>query len=846
LILTLGYIFNFGCDGLPYCFRISRRHHYVIKHYSDPLYSGNKWIYDMINLRTVWEQNITGSGVRVRVNDDGVNVDHTEFVDRYDADASCDNIYPTGSFHGTAVASIVLASANNNECSVGVAPEATLSVCNVFDGRSDAFLADKIDMYDISQNSIGYPACGARRRELEERELQACPFSFEDGTNASPCAVCDFSAATPSPACESAIVFHCQYYYEQDVAGCLQFLELFLPEGGCDYPYLSTVAADSLAQGILDGRSGKGIIYVFASGNSFQLGEDTNLKGFTNSRFIITVGAVGKDGIHTSYSTSGTSLFVAGPGGDLENLSNHITANFEGGCRDAGVGTSFAAPVVSGVIALVLQVNPDLTWRDVQGILAQTSRHVTEDLSDETKVTNDAGFTHSNLVGFGVPDAGAAVEAAKTWELWPAEKMLMGESVILDLIILDDPSETVTTTVTMTPTTEDFVAESVEVYIALQHFSRGDLEVILTSPKGTQSIIHPGQRPENTVLAEDERWKLLTVRSWGESVGGDWTLSIRDISAGDTLECADAPWLVKAGDIDLTCGYVTEQYGFCSNGAVDTSNLSPGQADILLAAEDNGKTLGEACCECGGGIDTSTFEDTLNQWRLVVWGREVVTTETTTESPIVTPVTAPPVAVETAGPRVAPVTTDAPVVNASTTAPTPIMKTSSAVPTSSPTETAGSGSSSSQPSAFPTAAPTASSSLSPTGAATISAVPTSVSARPSPSPSSVSSAPSAIPSASLNPSDVSISPSNVSMSPSESSSPTSTVLSNGPSQLPTSTQPTTQPTIISTPSPTTSATVSPTAAVSAAQQAEEDSGATGMAIRPCLLFMVAAAYLLVF
>ena len=779
----------------------------------------------MINLRAVWEQNITGSGVRVRVNDDGVNIDHAEFVDHYDADASCDIIYPINTGHGTAVASIVLASADNDECSVGIAPDATLSVCNVFiNDRSDTFLADKIDMYDISQNSYGTPACRVikeGRDLIAERELQPCPFSFEDGVIVSPCSICDFSAATPSTECESAISAHCTYYYEQDVTGCLQFLELLLPDG-CDYPYLSTADADSLVQGILDGRGGKGIIYVFAAGNAFNTGEDTNLKGFTNSRFVITVGAVGKDGIHSSYSTPGASLFLAGPGGDHENISNHITANFEGGCRDAGVGTSFAAPVVSGVIALVLQVNPNLTWRDVQGILVQTSRHLAPaDPNDETKVTNDAGFTHSNLVGFGVPDASAAVEAAKTWELWPAEKMLMGESGVLGLIIVDDPSQTVTTTVNMTPTTAGFITESVEVYISLQHFSRGDLEVILTSPQGTASILHPGQRPENTVLDEDERWKLLTVRSWGESVEGDWTLSIRDISAGDTLECADAPWLfVQAGGgSDLTCEFVIRNYGFCSNGAVDTSdsNLTPGDVDFLLTVEDNGKTLPEACCECGGGIDTSAFEDTLNQWRLVVWGHEIATDQPN-QNAVLTP-----------SPTVLSTLTPAPIVEVETT-------TMSPAPLASPS-TSPSGTPTISPGPTVSAAPTASPSISPSGAPTISPGP-SVSTRPSTAPS-VSSIPSAIPSVSMIPSasmspSVSMSPSE-SMIPSESSSP-STTPSDKPSQLPTM-----LPTM-SSQSPTAALTVSPTDVVA---KAAEDSGSTRLATRPCFLVM-AAAYLFVF
>jgi hypothetical protein len=43
------------------------------------------------------------------------------------------------------------------------------------------------------------------------------------------------------------------------------------------------------------------------------------------------------------------------------------------------------------------------------------------------------------------------------------------------------------------------------------------------------------------------------------------------------------------------------------------NGFSLDQAIVLLAAEDNDRTLPEACCECSGGIDISTFEDALNQ-----------------------------------------------------------------------------------------------------------------------------------------------------------------------------------------------------------------------------------------
>jgi subtilisin family serine protease len=630
---------------------------------SDPLYSGNAWVYEMVNIVPVWKQGIYGAGIRVRVNDDGVAGNHTEFEGRFNESTSCDNWAPTDSFHGTSVASIIASAGDNGVCGVGISPKVELSACNIYDGGNEAFLAEKVNDFDISQNSIGASGCGAtsdsRRRRLR-RQLQVlnnntCPFQFSEGAlGVFPCSVCTFDGSATSTSsllntssvCGSAIVDHCTNYYEKDVPACLEYLELFLPGGRCDYSELTQVALDAMTTGILQGRDGKGIIYIFSSGNSFQSGDDTNLKGYTNNRFAITVGAVGKDGIHASYSTPGASLFVAAPGGDYENLSNFITADFEGGgggCRDAGAGTSFASPVVTGVVALMLEANPDLTWRDVQGILATTSRMLDaandDNDDDETRVTNGANLTHSNLYGFGVVDATAAVQAAKTtWQLYSPERRLVGESGVLNIALLDDAVTTSSTIPIRLEqlTSDDFFVESVEVYIALKHFSRGDLEIILTSPQGTESILHPGQRPENTVLNldididdnDEQRWKLLTVRSWGESAEGNWTLAIRDISAGDAFLCADAPFRAAISNFVLTCDYM-ETTGFCADGAVDESSVTVEQLLFLRSLTDDGsgsdtdgKGIEESCCACGGGLLTDEFEDILQQWQLVVYGRE--------------------------------------------------------------------------------------------------------------------------------------------------------------------------------------------------------------------------------
>lgn len=63
------------------------------------------------------------------------------------------------------------------------------------------------------------------------------------------------------------------------------------------------------------------------------------------SRFTMAIGAVGKDGTHASYSTTGASVFLSAPGGDIDSVSNNIVARRGGGCHDVGFGTSLAASV---------------------------------------------------------------------------------------------------------------------------------------------------------------------------------------------------------------------------------------------------------------------------------------------------------------------------------------------------------------------------------------------------------------------------------------------------------------------------------------------------------------------
>ena len=705
----------------------------------DPLVPSQQWIFDFINVEAVWEEGFTGQGIRVRINDLGVNIGYgsewlLEDDSRFDATAGCPIYEPfdnddTNSIHGIQVASLIGASGNNGYCGVGVASSVTISSCNVHAVPSSETLSSNasyfdfdLEKFDISQNSLGILGCSSaiagsmstsssspvstspplsdssspsgannspnirtrrqerkKRRFLQEKETteeeeegdvkSSCPFL----SDSPPCQACDFSTpsgttdSTALATCEQAITKYCRQQQsthdgtEADSLVCREYPDLLmrlLPmaqigNGTCDYHQLPSLIEDAIVNGINNGRAGIGIIYVVAAMGDDNLklddAEDINFSALTHSRYTITVGAVGRDELPLSNSTIGatSALLVVAPGGDEQSVISRPVMDLSvGGCTAPPFGNSFAPAVVSGIIALMLEATPELTWRDVQGILVETSRAIptnasvtpadkdeASDIVDRTRTVNQAGWMHSNFYGFGMIDAGAAVEAAKTWELYCPEVTLVAESGLINANLMPnvDGPETTSTIVKSTILQEDdddvqFIVESVVVVLDVLHFSHGEWKVALTSPSGTESILlSPGQHPET--IQSIERWKLLTVKNWGESVVGNWTLSVIKIPEDAIVEeenvqeeCVDAPYEHRYLGTEFTCSYLEEQ-GFCFDGSPDPSTLGSEQNVDLLLFEFEGFTLEDACCACGGGFTTSRKADQLTQWRLVIYGR---------------------------------------------------------------------------------------------------------------------------------------------------------------------------------------------------------------------------------
>jgi len=551
----------------------------------------------------------------LRVNDDGVDANHPDFSSHFDVASSCAGDYLPEDFsvdHGTAAASIAAASGNDGSCTVGIAPGVTLSSCK--------YISDNIDdndlFYrqpggkdiDVTNNSYGKDACDLKQEYWDddgERQLQGnCPFSAENNPCQNvTCSGEDWGQAIETQECRSAVGSYCVENFSNDVTGCISYLDLFVDE--CNYQNDDN---SHLIKSITEGRGGKGTIHVFSAGNEFEIGEVVNFESDLNSRFTITVGATESNGKHSKFSTSGVALFMSAPGSDI------YTSAPGGSCRGGRYGTSWAAPVVAGVAALVLEANPNLGWRDMQGIFATTSRKTQPD--DSSWITNAAGLHHSRLYGFGIVDANAAVNAAKSWTNYSPERMLSAESGIVDIVIPDYPAVEVSSAITIS-NPDGIIAENVVVFITLDHPSRGDLDITLTSPLGTKSLLVPGNHPE---VGKADEWKLLTVRAWGEDPSGEWTLSFKDVSEGDYKICLDTQgWYEEASGLDCED---LEENGVCVDGEAGPFAATIGKPLTEFTSDADGISATEACCACGGGVAATDFPDLLKSWTLVVYGHD--------------------------------------------------------------------------------------------------------------------------------------------------------------------------------------------------------------------------------
>lgn len=374
---------------------------------------------------------------------------------------------------------------------------------------------------------------------------------------------------------------------------------------------LFSEAAQAITNAVDNGRNGLGTAIVFAAGNSRVEGDNTNYHNFQNSRFVTTVAAVDSNGYVTSYSTPGASILVSAFGsgipGTIVTTDRTGTAGYDSGdYTDSFNGTSAAAPMVSGVIALMLEANPNLGYRDIQEILAYSARQ-TDSLNSGWEINgannwNGGGLHVSHDYGFGLVDAHAAVRLAETWQTQSTYSNETGvsasSSFTKGLVIPDADTTGISDTLSISA---ELQIDFVEVELNLTHPYRGDLVVTLTSPDGTESVLV--NRPSNGSDSGDNIvFTLSSTHHWGETSAGDWTLTVKDL-AGEDVGFLNNWTLNLYGDLETandTYIYTNEFANFNSisrqtlndtsgidtiNAAAITSNtylnLTPGSVSTL-------------------------------------------------------------------------------------------------------------------------------------------------------------------------------------------------------------------------------------------------------------------------
>jgi subtilisin-like proprotein convertase family protein len=179
------------------------------------------------------------------------------------------------------------------------------------------------------------------------------------------------------------------------------------------------------------------------------------------------------------------------------------------------------------VVALMLQANPLLGWRDVPEILMRSARRVSPNDSDWS--TNSAGIAHNHRLGGGLVDAAAAVALATNWSNLGPDTLLSLSQTNLGLSVPDNSAAGVS--VSFVVTNAGFRVEHATLTVTLPHPHYGDLAITLVSPGGTVSRL--AELHSSTGPGYDG-WTLNSVRHWGESAQGTWTVRIADLAAGNT------------------------------------------------------------------------------------------------------------------------------------------------------------------------------------------------------------------------------------------------------------------------------------------------------------------------
>uniref|UniRef100_A0A6A7G3X6 Neuroendocrine convertase 2 n=1 Tax=Hirondellea gigas TaxID=1518452 RepID=A0A6A7G3X6_9CRUS len=437
-----------------------------------------------LNVEAAWALGYTGKNVTTAIMDDGVDYMHKDLKRNYNPRASWDfssnDPFPYPRYtddwfnsHGTRCAGEISAARDNGICGVGVAYDSLVAGIRMLD---QPYMTDLIEA-----NSMGH-----------EPHL------------------IDIYSASWGPTDDGKTV---------------------------DGPRNATMKA--IVRGVNEGRNGLGNIYVWASGDG-GADDDCNCDGYAASMWTISINSAINDGSNAHYDESCSSTLASTFSNGAKDPSTGVaTTDLYNQCTLTHSGTSAAAPEAAGVFALAMEANTRLTWRDIQHLTVLTSKR--NSLFDAklrfSWRMNGVGLEYNHLFGFGVLDAGAMVALAQDWETVPPRYHCQGGVVTEQKYLSSNQSAvlTLTTDACSGNDTQVNYLEHVQAVVTLNSTRRGDIELFLTSPMGTRSMIL-SRRPNDDDSSDGfTKWPFMTTHTWAENPRGTWMLEGR-LNTGGRLE----------------------------------------------------------------------------------------------------------------------------------------------------------------------------------------------------------------------------------------------------------------------------------------------------------------------
>ncbi|XP_032671139.1 neuroendocrine convertase 1-like isoform X1 [Odontomachus brunneus] len=290
------------------------------------------------------------------------------------------------------------------------------------------------------------------------------------------------------------------------------------------------LAVEALERGVREGRNGKGNIYVWASGNGGSKLDDCACDGYVGSIYTVAVGSASQTGRFPWYGERCPATLATTYSSGAYYDQMIATTDLKNTCTTRHTGTSASAPLAAGILALALQVNVDLTWRDIQHLVAWSSEY-SPLRGNPGWFKNAAGFWFNSRFGFGLMNAYALVMASSNWTMVPEKTICKVDHVYTTDMRLayGNPKKLQFDAggACRTLGNEIIFLEHVEIEVNLEYSRRGALQMHLAAPSGTLVQILSPRKLDNSD-AGFAKWKFMSVATWGEDPRGTWTLDIFD------------------------------------------------------------------------------------------------------------------------------------------------------------------------------------------------------------------------------------------------------------------------------------------------------------------------------